>query len=579
MEKILILFIPEEKWNKIKTDEVYSRVIYLPQIENFINENPLLWEDYFKSFSSIKLNNQPLLNFFQLDEKLNVWFYNKFRIFYDNRKAFYEIIYLKRFIDKNDQITVVSENLDESIFKSKNIRVINTKQPVKHRRKITTVIKYAFIFAVRILISSKRRRSKKAHLQLYQLANEREIVSIRNSNETKKLNGVFVYLDELYSDEFGFIEDIPFPSLYKEFRVNYRMLYTKYSNTYTNEYIIFRSLIDKAINIKVKQAFSILKSNLAKIESEIQEPEELLIILHLKRLLAISQLYIRKYYAYELFFKKVENIKSVLAYSENLSQSKIVLDAAKINQIKTYGLQHGIIRAYNVGYSISKLEATIQPMPDMTLVWGDYWKQQLIDNGNYKPDSIVVVGQPRADVIPIIKKKYERNPKLITFFSQLQPDIDEKYLSAKSFVNVAKRHPTLEFAIKIHPAESDDIYSLLIDEIGAKNIYIDNQKDTFQLLSESGIIMTCFSTVGGEALCFNTPLITFDSQGRDIAGYIEDKVSYWVKSEMELDSIISRYKNNTLEPIPIQNYVFNGFSKIDGNASKRIRDIIIGNEL
>ena len=52
-----------------------------------------------------------------------------------------------------------------------------------------------------------------------------------------------------------------------------------------------------------------------------------------------------------------------------------------------------------------------------------------------------------------------------------------------------------------------------------------------------------------------------------------------IKSEMELDSIISRYKNNTLEPIPIQNYVFNGFSKIDGNASKRIRDIIIGNEL
>lgn len=575
MKKKLILFIPISRWEKLNYTKQFDEIVDLSNIEIFIAKNPLLWEDYFREYSSTKIGKDTILNLLQLDSELNTWFYNKFPVFYENRKAFYELQYLREVISEEDNLTIVSDNLNISFFNKHNVTVINTATNKKKKKKYSTVLKYAFVFAYRILISYKKKISKRAHFQLYQIASERNIASIKDVEKSIQLNGTYVYLNELFPQDFGYIEDIAFPSLYKNFNLNKRILKTKYKNTYTNEYILFKSLVNSENNKRIKKSQNQLDKNIQIIEKHLHEPEQLLIINHLKKLLPISKLYIRKYYAYDLFFRSTKNIKSVMAYAENLSQSKIVLDAASNNQIKTFGLQHGIIRVYNVGYNISKLESSIKPMPDITFVWGNYWKQQLVRNANYKENSIKIVGQPRADIIPKILDKYNRNRKLITFFSQLQPDLEEKYASAKSFITVAKNHPSLEFVIKLHPAEIDDIYSKLISEIQTTNVTIDYKRDTFQLLAESGIIMTCYSTVGAEALCFKTPLINFDSQGRDIAGYIEDKISYWVKNTEELNEVISKYKNNNLPPISLDKYILNTSFTLDGNTCKRIRDEIL----
>lgn len=575
MGNIIISFVPLDNQDLNK----YNQVIDLSNMEEFINSNPNIWENYFKNFSSIKVKNIPLLNYLQLEENLNIWFYNKFRIFYDNRSAFYEIQALKKYLNNKDQFHIVSRNLKQSLFLKKNIRVINSFSRIKPRINYTTILKYVLVFIFRTFISKKKSRVNSPYILFFQIASERVMTSIKDVTKKKKLNGVWGYLEEQYHDEFEFIEDIPFPSLYKEFFLSNRMLKVRHKETYTTEYILFLSFFSRRINKSIKICSKKMVKNIDLVRSELKEPEELLIINNFKSLSSISKLYIRKYFAFDHFFNKTKGVKSITAYSENLSQSKIILDAASNNKIKTFGLQHGIIRPYNVGYSISKLESTVKPMPDITLVWGNYWKEQLIVNANYSPDSIKVVGQPRADIIPAIKSKFKRDKSLVSFFSQLQPDLNEKYLSAKSFVQVAKHHPDLKFIIKLHPAEIDDIYSVLIKEIDSKNISIDYKKDTFQLLAESGIIMTCFSTVGAEALCFGTPVISFDSSGQDIAGYIANNITHWVKNEQELNHIITMYKNKTLPKKFIKEYVNQTFSILDGGASKRIKQIISNSEL
>tara|TARA_R110002096_G_scaffold378222_4_gene572091 strand:+ start:2289 stop:4022 length:1734 start_codon:yes stop_codon:yes gene_type:complete len=575
MKKILVLFIPKEEWEDKHTLDQYDEVIEVQDFPSYIKNNPLAWENHFRDFTSTEVNGKKVLNYFQLAANLNVWFYNKFKIFYDNREAFYEIKYLKSFINEKDQIHVVSKYLDQSIFISDKINVLKVASVVKPKNKLLTILKYALIFIFRAFISNKSSVSKKETILFFQLASERKIASKFNPEENKILNGYWSYLEEEFGDEFGYIEDLPFPSLIKPFELNARMFQIKHKNSYTTEYIIFNSLFSKKVRNLIKTSISTIWSDLYEVKNQLKEPEDFLIINHCIRLRSITSLYLRKYYSFEVFFKKTKNIQSILAYGENLSQSKVILDSAKSSDIKTFGLQHGIIRPYNVGYNLSKLEASIHPMPDITIVWGEYWKEQLIENANYRPETIKVVGQPRTDIIPIIMEKYRKNPKLVTFFSQLQPDLQEKFYSAESFVKVSKLHPELQFEIKLHPAETDDIYSKLIEKEGSTNIRINLEKDTFQLLAESALIMTCFSTVGAEALCFNKPLITFDSQGRDIAGYISNKIAYWVQNEAELNMVVTKFKDGTLEPIETKSYVEKTFSKIDGKTNLRIKNIIL----
>jgi hypothetical protein len=575
MKKILVLFIPKENWEGNNTMDQFDQVFEMQDLSSFIGKNPLAWENYFKHFTSKELNGKSVLSYFQLADKLNVWFYNKFKIFYDNREAFYEIQYIKSICGDKNQVHVVSKNLNQSLFLKDKVTVSKITASVQLKSKISTVLKYSLIFIYRSLISNKRKYSQKETILFFQLSSERKIASKFDPGKNKILNGYWSYLEEEFGEGFGYIEDMPFPSLIKPFNLNARMFRMKHTGSYTTEYILCKTFFSSRTSININDKNATLIKNLRELKDQLQEPEDLLITNHFIRLRSITKLYLRKYYAFDLFFKKTKNIKSILAYGENLSQSKVTLDGAKSNGIKTFGLQHGIIRPYNVGYNLSKLEASIQPMPDLTLVWGQYWKEQLIENANYRPETIKVVGQPRTDIIPIMKKKYVENPRLVTFFSQLQPDIQEKFYSAESFIKVSSLHPELQFVIKLHPAEKDDIYSKLIKNNGSTNIRINHEKDTFQLLAESALIMTCFSTVGAEALCFDKPLIAFDSQGRDIAGYIDNQIAYWVRNEVELNTIITNFTKGTLETLDTKSYVEKTFSKIDGNVNLRIKNLLL----
>jgi hypothetical protein len=577
LKKVFISFISKSNINPSVDLTKFDEVHFLnDKLKDSENELEVKWRNVINNFSSKKIKNKTVLDYTAIDDKANIWFYNKFRIFHSEREAFYELSIVNQLINNLDSFHVASINLNNSLFNTHNIVIENHQKNKKQKKKYATIAKYGFVFMFRYLISKKIKMRTPSHIIHGLVNSEIKIYSIINPNKETRLNSVWGYLAEKYTTEFCYIEDIPFPSIYSGFKLKKRYFLTKYPNTYTNEFILLNSFSSRKLNKVIKQSIKTLLKNTLILKEHFLKSEDILLINALEKIHSTNSLYIRKYYAYKYFFKSQKCFKSISTYGENLSQGKIILDAAKKNNIKTYGIQHGMISSYNMGYNFSQFESSYYPMPDCTFSWGEFWKKQLITHGNYPPNKIINVGQSRADIIPLIKNSFLTNENIITFFTQPHPDKKERFLAAESFIKIAKSFTNLSFVLKLHPAEKDDIYTTLINKYKVINVTIENIKSTYQLLAESGLTITCYSTVGIESLYFGNPVITFDSKGKDLAGYIKDNIAYWAKNEHNLHHLIQQYINKKLPVLNTENFIDSVSYKIDGKVNERIKNIILG---
>ncbi len=565
--RVLITFLEKNASDEKKYDKIidYSKI-------NYINpETETQWRNFINTFSHKKDSN-----FFQickLDEFANLWFYNKFRLFHSRRKAFFELLKLQKDLNNEDSFTIQSAFLPAAIFvNSINITVDQTIR--KHPKKnYYTLLKFSLLVIYRYLISKKSKKTSPYFLHGF-ISNEIFMPSSIDMKDVE-LNSVWGYIGEKNNDKIDFIEDIAFPSIYQNFQLKKRFFSKKYHNTFTNEYIFGRSFLSSKTNRLVKQMDKEIHNNLTGLFKTESDLGQKLILLELIKLRNSNKLHIRKYLAYKKFFSERNSIKNITTYGENLSQGKIILDAAKQNNIRTIALQHGMISYNNMGYNYSLFEASFLPMPHVTCVWGKHWQDELIKVGNYPLERIVITGQQRTDIIPKTVAKYKRKTNLITFFTQPQPYEEERRLAAESFVMSASQQTDFLFVFKLHPKEEDDIYSSLIKKYKVENCKIEHFKNTYQLLAESCLIMTCYSTVGIEALYFKTPLIVFDSAGKDSANYIKEQVGHWVKNSYDLNKIIKLFAENELMDLNIEEKISQFAFKIDGNATNRIMNFIV----
>ena len=572
MKKKLISFLPETKINLdlLKYDDVYFLDEKLIEDTNFLEKN---WRNSINQFSSIDINGKKILELTQINEKANLWFYNKFRIFHTKRAAYYELSLVMELLNENDEFHIISSNLIKELFDNYQIKIINNEKK-KKKKNYTSYSNYILVFIIRVIISKKTIPKKPINILHGYLTSETLVRSIKDVKKSAKTNPVWGYLAEKYENQFHFIEDIAFPNIYKKYKITKRRITKKYKNTFTNEYILFKGLLRPKILKKSKKTNLVISDNLEKIKSNIHEPTHKLILKGIIDNNKVNALYIYKHFSYQGFFSMLNSKSSVTTYGENLSQGKVILDAAKQKGIKTYAIQHGMISAYNMGYNFSLLEAKTKPMPDITFAWGKKWKNEMIEHGNYPEDLIKIVGQPRTDIINKIKNTYPVKKGQITFFSQPQPDKEEQIASAKDFIIAANHNHNLKFCIKMHPGEDADVYDKLIEDLKPLNLEIINDKDAYQVLAESELAMTCFSTIGSESVYFNIPLIIYDRKGKDIAGYIKNEIGYWAKNSVDLISLISQYKEDKLKSLDRDSYINKTAHKIDEKVNERIMKII-----
>ena len=102
--------------------------------------------------------------------------------------------------------------------------------------------------------------------------------------------------------------------------------------------------------------------------------------------------------------------------------------------------------------------------------------------------------------------------------------------------------------------------------------------DLYLLLHLSDIVVTCFSTVGTEAVYFHKPLVILDHLKEDILHYIAEGVAFAATNSIELKTCLERIFSHQLvfDTNIYEEYIGRYALRIDGQASKRFVDFMTG---
>lgn len=203
-------------------------------------------------------------------------------------------------------------------------------------------------------------------------------------------------------------------------------------------------------------------------------------------------------------------------------------------KIKSIGVQHGYIYPESPMYSQTKFASNDHPygfpLPDQTLLFGQYVKDLLVSKG-YPTNQLVVFGNPSLFNLEKIttefsmynlKKKFAivENQKVILFTTgKLQRnypeagryDYDEQIWNTllKNFGN----NEEFMLILKPHPSEENtSVYEEILKNHNCSNAII-SKEDIFELIHIASIVVSVFSSTMFDALCFKKPVfrVKFDN--------------------------------------------------------------------
>lgn len=297
---------------------------------------------------------------------------------------------------------------------------------------------------------------------------------------------------------------------------------------------------------------------------------------------------------------KAEKPDLILLQNEYGSNERCYLvAAAKLENIPTLAVQHGVIHPTHTGYMYAKgeispvgsVKSPYCPIPDKTAVYGTYHKDLLTKASAYPVDSVVVTGQPRYDILyhadtiygkEKLFKKYKINPehKIILWATQCHGLSNEENI--KNFKAVFETMQNLKDAtliIKQHPGEGRKYTKMIeryLNSYKLNAVVTPKESDTYELLFVCDLMMTRHSTTAMEAVALNKPVIILNLSGEpDPVEYVKEGVALGVYDEKNLKATIDKLLKDDLELAKNRNeYIGKYLYKIDGKATERVVKLI-----
>lgn len=261
--------------------------------------------------------------------------------------------------------------------------------------------------------------------------------------------------------------------------------------------------------------------------------------------------------------------KVIIQVYETGPYEKVFEVVAKKLGIKTVGIQHGIIYDGNPDYMHKYIQSPRcplgNPIPDLTLVFGEKYKKILIEKGSYPQEKVVVIGNPAFFNIDQIKKNFPKQriieklclPKNKIVFVPLtyRLFIDstnyQDFELLDSLYKEFKNDDKITILIRPHPSDSDDFEKQFKILYPSKN-FIVSKESLFEDIIVSDVVVTTISTVGIDSVPFekhiiyankaNTENITFSSIQKDM---VDHKVAI-ICSKYELIQKIKIIKKDEL---------------------------------
>lgn len=282
-------------------------------------------------------------------------------------------------------------------------------------------------------------------------------------------------------------------------------------------------------------------------------------------------------YIYEILtldsLMKKNKFKKVITIDE-ADRFRCFIVAANMNGIDSYAIQHGIIK--NASYSYIIPGCNKELVPKKTFVWGQGFKDQLINNTKvYNDENLIVVGQPRTDILfDLVKEKSSSKEEKIKILYATQNDLKLTSQATEILCEALSKISNYEMIIKIHPLEdSEDYYKDFVKKYNLKNVIITRDKDIYECINWSNVIVSVHSTVILEGAIMNKPSICILLPDfYDLGDFVKEGLSFGVENSSQLAELLEGdIINSNFSSKYINKYLY----KIDGLVHKRIRDEIL----
>ena len=549
-----------------------------PEQKREINYSTMDKVIQFGEYSSGDASVTDLLSF----ENISLWHYHKFRIYFAIRNLQYEVELINMLALKFDELHVYTDNtlLAQYPIDHKNINLHVNRRSTSTFNYLAA-FKYLVFFKLRFFLGFfQLRKTKQAKHVVIDHALKQTNLNL-NSLQPEQGNYNLQYLFYKLNEDFIILDDVEIPKFQKgvKFKIDGARIKTGKSLLF-GEYVLGRGILSASLRKKLTHLTTLFKEHLSALKEKTSDPVFFTMITLLESLHSSSKLFIFKYLAYQRFFSN-HSFKSVASIDENSPRIKSILDAAKSQKITTIGIQHGTIHELHPAYIYSREDQKRMIVPDYTMVWGQFWKEFLIEKGNYKPESLIVTGQIRTDIIPRLSgtkpSEYLNLPKdkkVIVFASQPQRDAKLREKAAMDVFTAISGLQNTHLVVKLHPAENNDFdyYHKLAKKVGCTNYQIVLQFDLYLLISLCDILITCFSTVGAETVYFGKPLIILDHLKQDIQGYHREGIAFQATNKDELEHYLQEILTGKLTPDRevYKKYISKYAYHIDGKVADRI---------
>lgn len=284
--------------------------------------------------------------------------------------------------------------------------------------------------------------------------------------------------------------------------------------------------------------------------------------------------------AFKVFLKK-RAYKSIVLSNEMSAIDNAIVRIAKELNIKTIGIQHGLINENDLAYEFSDFELSkCNPFPDYFIVWGSNEKAFFEKNKKHFTDRIKVFGNVVFDGLKYLPKP-ENNGKLTFMFAtQPQPIMNNRLQSLEDFVSAINKFNAdeIQVIVRLHPREKDEInlYLPILNKLKNQDYELDFDKNLFLQLNKIDVLVSSFSTVAFDSMVLQKQIVLIDYAHQDLTGLIQSGVAHKAIDAESLFTILSQFK--TKENLEVSelysNYLKLVYDNLDFNVAQKIKGLI-----
>ncbi|MGE0452861.1 MAG: UDP-N-acetylglucosamine 2-epimerase [Vicinamibacteria bacterium] len=213
---------------------------------------------------------------------------------------------------------------------------------------------------------------------------------------------------------------------------------------------------------------------------------------------------------------------SVLAlYAESSGWGRAALVAARELGVPALGIQHGILYPRYYSYMHAPGEEAC-PRPDRTAVFGEAARRFLVEEGRYRPESLVVTGSPKFDELletarswdaEALRRDFGVGPgeRLVAVASRYHGIRRTHQSIGSAFASLVRAVDTLpgvRLVVKPHPAEPASDYEQAARVLGSQRLRVlPPQAPLLELLHACDVLVTVESLSAVEALVLGRPVL------------------------------------------------------------------------